>query len=117
MIGVATDQTPHYFDKSKSYREAHPSSSVGSPGKMQGFNTGVTLFDLGKMRSSRLYQVYILQTTDTTDLRHFSAQEATEVSEMISLEKKYKISGTVGDQVSRVTLHYIVILLLYFRTG
>ena len=57
VIGVATDQTPHYFDKSKSYREAHPSSSVGSPGKMQGFNTGVTLFDLGKMRSSRLYQV------------------------------------------------------------
>ena len=108
MIGVATDQTPHYFDKSKSFRENHPSSSVGSPGKMQGFNTGVTLFDLGKMRSSRLYQVpiytYYVQTTDTTDLRHFSAQEATEVSEMIRLEKKYKISGTVGDQVSSVTL-------------
>ena len=83
MIGVATDQTPHYFDKSKSYREHHSSSSVGSPGKMQGFNTGVTLFDLAKMRSSKLYQ------------------EASKVTEMISLEEKYKISGTVGDQVSQ----------------
>ena len=31
---------------------------------------------------------------------YFPDQEATEVSEMIRLEKKYQISGTVGDQVS-----------------
>ena len=29
---------------------------------------------------------------------YFSGQEATEVEEMIRLEEKYKISGTVGDQ-------------------
>ena len=100
VIGVAADQTPHYFDKSKSYRANHPSSPVGSPGKMQGFNTGVTLFDLRKMRSSTLYQVFTVTLTNVTDLRHFSVQEATNVSAMISLEKKYQISGTVGDQVT-----------------
>ena len=101
MIGVATDQTPHYFDISKSYRETHPSSTVGSPGRMQGFNTGVTLYDLGKMRSSQVYQV---QTSFIwLSLVYFSGQGATEVEEMIRLEEKYKISGTVGDQVVCLT--------------
>ena len=81
VVGVATDQTPHYHDKSRAYRERNPSSTVGSPGNMQGFNTGVALYDLEKMRSSQPYQ------------------GAVEIEEMIRLEEKYKIRGTVGDQV------------------
>ena len=34
---------------------------------------------------------------------YFSGQGATEVEEMIRLEEKYKISGTVGDQVVCLT--------------
>ena len=81
VLGVATDQTPHYYDKSRSFREASPSSSVGSQGIMQGFNTGVALYDLEKMRGSEVYR------------------DATNIEEMIRLEKKYNIRGTVGDQV------------------
>ena len=82
VIGVATDQTPHYYDKSRSYREASPSSSVGAPGNMQGLNTGVVLLDLERMRASQLYQ------------------GATVIEEMLRLEQKYNIRGTVGDQVT-----------------
>ena len=34
-MGVALDQTPHYFDKSRKYREKNPESQVGSPGPLQ----------------------------------------------------------------------------------
>ena len=83
---MATDQTPHYYDKSRSYREASPSSSVGAPGNMQGLNTGVVLLDLERMRASQLYQ------------------RATVIEEMLRLEQKYNIRGTVGDQVTFSTL-------------
>ena len=37
-------------------RSHHPSSSVGQPGRSQGFNTGVVLFHLARMRASPLYR-------------------------------------------------------------
>ena len=82
VVGVATDQTPVYYDKVRAYREAAPSSMVGSPGHMQGLNTGVVLLDLERMRASQLYQ------------------GATVIEEMLRLEQKYNIRGTVGDQVT-----------------
>ena len=82
VVGVATDQTPVYYDKVRAYREASPSSMVGSPGHMQGLNTGVVLLDLERMRASQLYL------------------GATEIEEMLRLEQKYNIRGTVGDQVT-----------------
>ena len=47
---------------------------------MKGFNTGVALYDLAKMRSSALYA------------------EETNVMRMGELAKKYLFMGTVGDQ-------------------
>ena len=32
---MALDQTPHYFDKSRTYREKNPETQVGSPGPLQ----------------------------------------------------------------------------------
>ena len=49
---------------------------------MQGLNTGVVLLDLERMRASQLYQ------------------GATVIEEMLRLEQKYNIRGTVGDQVT-----------------
>ena len=49
---------------------------------MQGLNTGVVLLDLERMRASQLYQ------------------RATVIEEMLRLEQKYNIRGTVGDQVT-----------------
>ena len=81
LFGVSSDQTPHYFDKSREFRKQNPESNVGSLGKMQGLNTGVTLLNLEKMRSSEVYR------------------NVTQIDEMIKLELKYNIKGTVGDQV------------------
>ena len=47
----------------------------------QGFNTGVALLNLEKMRESEEYL------------------NSLEIETMIGLEKKYNIRGTVGDQV------------------
>ena len=35
LVGVATDQTPHYHDKTRWYREQVPDTRVGSPGRYQ----------------------------------------------------------------------------------
>ena len=35
IIGVALNQTPHYFDKSRKYRERNPETQAGSPGPLQ----------------------------------------------------------------------------------
>merc|ERR1711936_465685 len=49
LIGVANDQTPHYFTMSRQFVELYPDSPVGTAGRYQGFNTGVALYDLAKM--------------------------------------------------------------------
>ena len=35
LVGVATDQTPHYHDKTRWYRHQVPDTRVGSPGRYQ----------------------------------------------------------------------------------
>ena len=35
LVGVATDQTPHYHDKTRWYRQQVPDTRVGSPGRYQ----------------------------------------------------------------------------------
>ena len=103
LFGVASDQTPHYFDKSREFRKQNPDSKVGSLGKMQGLNTGVTLLDLQRMRLSKVYR------------------NLTQIDEMIKLEKKYNIKGTVGDQVCSIVVEKIRLNRYYFlflyRTG
>jgi len=55
LFSVGTNQSPYYFLVTQSYRATHPNSSVGRPGKWQGYNTGVVLFNLEKMRESSTY--------------------------------------------------------------
>ena len=35
VIGIANDLHPHYFINTREYRETHPSTHVGSPGRFQ----------------------------------------------------------------------------------
>ena len=35
LIGVANDQTPHYFKLSRKFAQENPGSLVGNPGKLQ----------------------------------------------------------------------------------
>ncbi|GFQ99220.1 xyloside xylosyltransferase 1 [Trichonephila clavata] len=56
VIGIGPDLQPQYRVDFGQYRKSHPGTPVASarPGK-QGFNTGVVLFNLDRMRRSQLY--------------------------------------------------------------
>ena len=80
LIGIGPDLTPHYHSVLTTFVAKHPNSSLGLPGKMQGFNTGVVLYRLDKMRESALYNQYV--TPEGVD----------------QLMEKYMFKMTVGDQ-------------------
>ena len=80
LIGVGLDKSPHYRDFLGVFLKQNPGSALGLPGEKQGFNTGVVLFDLKRMRASRLYNKMI------------SPQRVKEIQE------KYKYKFTLGDQ-------------------
>jgi len=55
VMSISNNQSPYYYLITQGYRDLHPDSKVGSPGKFQGFNTGVVLFDFDKMRNNSIY--------------------------------------------------------------
>ena len=82
IIGIARDSQPVYRHVFWKYRSEHPNTRVGSPPPdgLTGFNSGVLLLDLDKMRESVLYQKLI--TPELVD----------------SLTEKYSFKGHLGDQ-------------------
>ena len=50
------------------YREAHPGTRVGAAGATQGFNTGVTLYDLASMRQRQGQGVAMVATLVVVDV-------------------------------------------------
>ena len=65
VIAVGNDLAPHYYQMLTSYRETHPDTELGKPGRFQGFNVGVLMYDLAKLRASRLYNNF-LSSGETT---------------------------------------------------
>ena len=55
LVGVGYDLSPHYRLNLEQYRRWHPASTLGDPGPTQGFNTGVVLYNLARMRESPEY--------------------------------------------------------------
>lgn len=80
LIGVGLDKSPHYRSFLGKYVSENPNTKIGLPGEKQGFNTGVVLFDLNKMRNSALYNGMI------------SPERVKEIQE------KYRYKFTLGDQ-------------------
>jgi len=80
LIGVGLDLSPHYRRFLGDYLIDHPDTPLGLPGKKQGFNTGVVLFNLDNMRHSKLYNLYM--SPKMVDV----------------LSKKYKYKMALGDQ-------------------
>jgi len=81
IIGLGNDLSPHYLSHANSFIKANPGTFVGSPGRYQGFNTGVALYHLGRMRESLEYNMEL----DVARMRELSSE-------------KYLMQGTVGDQ-------------------
>merc|ERR1712106_274789 len=54
LIGLAPDLNFHYHLQAAYYKDNNPDSMVGTPGRWQGFNTGVALYNLANMRASKV---------------------------------------------------------------
>ena len=82
IIGIARETQPVYRHAFGEYRKLNPSTRVGDPPPtgLTGFNSGVLLLDLDKMRRSKLYNFLI-----DTDAVH-------------NLTEKYLFKGFLGDQ-------------------
>lgn len=82
VMGIGPDLQPQYRMDFSKYRSENPGTIVGSPrpGGLQGFNTGVVLFDLDRMRKSALYNSLLNST----------------VIEFLC--EKYKFHGYLGHQ-------------------
>ena len=58
LIGIGPDLTPHYRIVLTDYIAQHPNTTLGLPGPFQGYNSGVVLYQLERMRRSSLYNQY-----------------------------------------------------------
>ena len=60
VIGIAPDLTPHYHQSLSAFIAKNPSTSLGQPGPgRQGYNSGVVLYRLDRMRQDPVYNKYI----------------------------------------------------------
>ncbi len=57
IMGIGRDMQPVYLYKFRQYRQENPGTRVGEPPPdgLPGFNSGVLLLDLDRMRNSELY--------------------------------------------------------------
>ena len=82
IMGIAHEMQPVYRHTFWQYRKEHPGSRVGEPPPygLTGFNSGVLLLDLDKMRQSKLYKSALSPDT------------------LKRLTEKYHFKGHLGDQ-------------------
>ena len=66
-------------------RAENPGTEIGSPGNLQGINTGVVLLHLAKLRESNRFNKYL------------------EVQEIDRVCQKFNFKGFIGDQVSDIS--------------
>jgi len=59
IIGIGNDLSPHYRENLGPYRKLHPGTMIGTPGRFQGFNSGVVLYDFERMRANEDYNKYL----------------------------------------------------------
>ncbi|GBM23559.1 Xyloside xylosyltransferase 1 [Araneus ventricosus] len=83
IIGIAREQQPVYRHILHEYRRLHNSTKLGDPPPdgITGFNSGVLLLDLDKMRNSSSY----LEIINNSSI-------------VLELIKQYKFRGHLGDQ-------------------
>ena len=83
LIGTAHELQPVYKHMTYQYRNNYPHTKIGAPppNGNPGFNSGVLLMDLARMRTSVLYKEYL---SNPAALQHLS--------------EKYYFRGHLGDQ-------------------
>ncbi|TRY61033.1 hypothetical protein TCAL_01446 [Tigriopus californicus] len=82
LMGVGLDLSPHYRHVLRYYREQNPGTHIGEPGRFQGLNTGVVLFDFEKMRTNVDFNRMVMNHEGVVD----------------RLSEKYIFKSHLGDQ-------------------
>ena len=59
LMGIGLDLSPNYYVQLTKYRKLNKDSKLGFAGRLQGFNTGVVLYNFAAMRRSALYNSYL----------------------------------------------------------
>lgn len=82
LLGLGPELQPVYRHVLRRYRHEHPETRLGAPRPegFPGFNAGVTMLDLGKLRRSEAYN------------------RALEPQAVAALTEKYRFKGHLGDQ-------------------
>lgn len=82
IIGLARENQPTYRYMFYEFRLANPHTRVGEPPPygLTGFNSGVVLLDLAKMRKSAEYNAFLSGGS------------------LANISRKYKFQGNLGDQ-------------------
>ena len=83
LIGLAYEQQPTYMHYTAEYRKRNPSTQIGKPppAGIPGFNSGVILMDLEKIRNCDIYNKLLFSPINLRDI-----------------VDKYLFSGNLGDQ-------------------
>ena len=72
----------YFFLALRRYRQQNPDTQIGEPGQFQGFNTGVVLYNLQRMRENEIYNQYVDNVDGILD----------------KLAEKYLFRSHLGDQ-------------------
>ncbi|XP_071536915.1 xyloside xylosyltransferase 1 [Panulirus ornatus] len=77
VIGMTLEQSPVYRHLLSVYRKKHPNTTLGSPpteGGFPGFNSGVVLVDIDKLRKSQVISGYLVKSKLIEKTRYYSFQ-------------------------------------------
>ncbi|XP_045128346.1 xyloside xylosyltransferase 1-like isoform X2 [Portunus trituberculatus] len=77
VMGMTQEQSPVYRHLLSVYRRTHPNTTLGSPpseGGFTGFNSGVVLIDINKLRESQIIKSYQKRPKLVERTQHYSFQ-------------------------------------------
>ncbi|KAG0699484.1 Xyloside xylosyltransferase 1 [Chionoecetes opilio] len=77
VIGMTPEQSPVYRHLLSVYRRHHPNTTLGGPpseGGFPGYNSGVVLIDINKLRDSQIIKSYLERSKLEERTKHYSFQ-------------------------------------------
>lgn len=77
VMGMSLEQSPVYLHLLSLYRRSNPKTSLGSPpgqGGFPGYNSGIVLVDIERLRNSKIISRYLSRSTLTEKTKQYSFQ-------------------------------------------
>ncbi|XP_037784530.1 xyloside xylosyltransferase 1-like [Penaeus monodon] len=77
VMGMSLEQSPVYLHLLSLYRRSNPKTTLGSPpgqGGFPGYNSGIVLVDIERLRNSKIISRYLSRSTLTEKTKQYSFQ-------------------------------------------